>query len=120
VILRLLNESPIHILDEIRSSVNHGNFNDDVALLMLDIGEMVKKMQNFNDDAIKKIAASTIEDTLKACKSYQNFLNQLVIDKFLADFKQENKIKILNDLNLIQKRLLQIYQDAGVAVHKDN
>jgi len=118
--LRFLNESPTHFLDAIRSSVNNNKFIKDDALMLLNLEIMISKMKNYDDNAIKNIATSDANNTFKACKIYQQALKKDKIDKFISEFNEKNKVKILNDIKSIEKRLLSIYKDAGVQVYKDN
>jgi hypothetical protein len=114
-----LNESPIHFIDAVRNYVNANNFSEDVALMMLAIMVMVKKMHNYDDDAVRRISTSNALVTATACKSHQRSINSQTINHFAQNFTANNKAKILNDLNHIQSQLLQIYQDAGINVHND-
>jgi len=119
MVSRLLSESPIHVLDAITISVEHGNFSAEAALLMLDISIMVNKMESMSDISVSSISKSDAMATIIVCKSFQKQLQANRRTAFINDFTKENKQKILNDLELLNKRLLKIYQEVGIEIHND-
>ena len=114
-----LSESPIHLLDQIKINIDQDEIDEELALATMNVFALINKMKTFTDDAIKRIAGSDAMTTLKACASIQANTSDNVINKFISDFNKDNKQRILNDIKLYQARLLKIYQDAGVDVHKD-
>jgi len=118
--LPILSESPIHFIDAIKDAVNRDKFEVSDALMSLYIKMMVLKMQNYDDKSVQKIAMSSYEATVKACSVYQKSSTEKQDTIAVETFTQENKVKILNDLVMIEKQLLKIYQDADVEVHRDN
>jgi len=116
---RILSESPIQIIDAIKRAVDHEEYDVGFALLMLDVGSMIKNMSSYSDDAVKKITMTDFKATIKACTSQRDKSTDKQSKSAIEGFKRENKTKILNDLTMIEKRLLKIYTGAGVDVHRD-
>jgi len=114
MIFHLLNESPEHLLDAIKILVDNNEINADTALLLLDASIMIKKMRSMDYPSIDKISIQKVDETIKACKSYQQTVNQEERNKFIKDFISDNKTKIYNDIELQRKWLMTLYKDAEV------
>ena len=114
-----LNESPIHILDAITSEVGDGNFNPDVALLMIGLQIWVDNMSVYSDVAVNRISKTSAKDSVRACDSIIDALPPVKSNAAISKFTAGNRVKILNDLALIHRKLMQIYNNSNVEYHKD-
>jgi hypothetical protein len=116
----ILSESPIHFIDAIKAAVDHDKFEAEDALIMLYLGKMIKKMETYDDISINKIAMSDAVATFKACSSSGKDATNKQRNDAITEFTSEKKTKILNDLAMLEKRLLKIYKNASVEVYRDN
>jgi len=117
---RSLNESPTHVLDELFSSIQSGQFTRERALWMLALTYFVSDISKSTDLVVRNIALSDATASIKACSSILKRIDRRVISKFISEFTIENKIRIENDLRSLQRRLLQSYEEAKVEIYRDN
>jgi hypothetical protein len=115
----ILSESPIHFFDAIRKKVQSGDYNKNVALTCIDLQTYVVKLQSFTDLSVNKIAIADAKTTFLALKAIQKSIPVSVRNRFIKDFNEEHKTRILNDLEGFEKKLINYYDEIGIDLHND-
>jgi exonuclease VII large subunit len=117
--LKLLNESPIHLIDLLRSRVEAGKFTNSTPTLMAVLTIFINKLETYQQAAVQEISKEKPKVTLKRCFTVSRSANNPVIKKLIASIKDAEKVRIVNDLNRLERKLLAIYDDNDIEVHND-
>ena len=90
-----------------------------MALTCIDLQTYVVKLQSFTDLSVNKIAIADAKTTFLALKAIQKSIPVSVRNRFIKDFNEEHKTRILNDLEGFEKKLINYYDEIGIDLHND-
>lgn len=113
-----LFESPTQVIDHLRTAVEAGDYSETNAYLFAGIAILVDGIQRHPlPSGISRVASEPPTATTDHIRKMVSHTAPNVLQQLISRFNEENKVYVLNQLKLYERRLLSLYQEFDVEMY---